>query len=46
MMQTCVSGLLFQWNEVVKHPFYTIGTKMMFGSVLEHFANIWHVQAA
>jgi hypothetical protein len=31
----CVSGLnaLFRCNEVVKHPFYSSGTKMMFGSV-------------
>jgi hypothetical protein len=24
----------------VKHPFYSIGTKMMFGSVSEHFTNL------
>ena len=30
--------------EVAKHPFYSIGTKMMFGSVSEHFANFQHVK--
>jgi hypothetical protein len=32
----CVSGMnaLFQGTEVANHPFYSIGTKMMFGSVL------------
>jgi hypothetical protein len=40
--KTCVSGLnaLFRGTEVVKHPFYSIGPKMMFGSVLEHFTNL------
>jgi hypothetical protein len=28
----------------VKHPFYNIGPKMMFGSVSEHFANLRQVQ--
>jgi hypothetical protein len=46
--EICVSGLnvLFRCNEVVKHQFYSIGTKMMFGSVSEHFANIWRVKVA
>jgi hypothetical protein len=46
--KTCVSSLnaLFQGIEVVKHPFYSIGSKMMFGSVSEHFANLWHVKYA
>jgi hypothetical protein len=46
--KTCVSGLsaLFRGIEVVKHPFYSIGPKMMFGSVSEHFANLWHVKYA
>jgi hypothetical protein len=45
-MQTCVSGLnaLFRGNEVVKHPFYSIGPKMMFGCVSEHFANLRRVK--
>jgi NifU-like protein involved in Fe-S cluster formation len=30
----------------VKHPFYSIGPKMMSGSVLEHFANLQHVKDA
>jgi hypothetical protein len=31
--KTCVSGLnaLFRGTEVAKHPFYSIGTKIMFG---------------
>jgi hypothetical protein len=35
----CVSGLnvLFRCNEVVKHQFYSIGTKMTFGSVSQTF---------
>jgi hypothetical protein len=28
----------------VKHPFYSIGTKTMFGSVSEHFANLWYAK--
>jgi hypothetical protein len=28
----------------VKHPFYSIGPKMMFGCVSEHFANLRHVK--
>jgi hypothetical protein len=27
-------------TEVVKHPFYSIGPKLMFGSVSEHFSNL------
>jgi hypothetical protein len=27
-------------TEVVKHSFYFMGTKMMFGSVTEHFTNL------
>jgi hypothetical protein len=44
--KTCVSGLnaLFWGTEDVKHPFYSIGPKMMFGSVSEHFANLRHVK--
>jgi hypothetical protein len=46
--KTYVSGLnvLFRGTEVVKHPFYSIGPKMMFGSVSEHFANLRHVKDA
>jgi stress-induced morphogen len=29
---------------VVKHPFYSIGLKMMFRIVSEHFANLRHVK--
>jgi hypothetical protein len=41
-----VSGLnaLFQGTELANHPFYSVGTKMMFGSVLVHFANLRHVK--
>jgi hypothetical protein len=44
--KTCVSSLnaLFQGIKLVKHPFYSIGPKMMFGSVSEHFANLRHVK--
>jgi hypothetical protein len=31
-------------SEVAKHPFYSIWTKTMFGSVSEHFANLRHVK--
>jgi hypothetical protein len=46
--KTGVSGLnaLFQGTEVVKHPFYSIGPKMLFGSVTEHFANLRQVKDA
>jgi hypothetical protein len=35
---------LFRCTKVANNPFYTIGTKMMFGSVPEHFANLRHVK--
>jgi hypothetical protein len=40
--KTCVWGLnaVFRGTEVVKHPFYSIGPKLMFGTVSEHFANL------
>jgi hypothetical protein len=43
--KTCVSGLntLFRGTEVVKHPFYSIGPKLIFGSVSEHFASLRQV---
>jgi hypothetical protein len=43
--KSCVSGpnAMFRGTEVVKHPFYSIGTKMMFGSVSEHFTNLRQV---
>jgi hypothetical protein len=28
----------------VKHPFYSIGPKMIYGSVMEHFGNLLHVK--
>jgi hypothetical protein len=37
---------IFWGTEVVKHPFYSIGPKMMFGSVSEHFANVQHFKDA
>jgi hypothetical protein len=47
-MKTCVSGLntLFWDTKLGKHPFYSTGIKKMFGSVMEHFANIRHVKDA
>jgi acid stress-induced BolA-like protein IbaG/YrbA len=44
--KTCVSGLnaLFRATKVAKHPFYSIGTKMMVGSVSEHFVNLRHIK--
>jgi hypothetical protein len=44
--KTCVSGLntLFRGTKVVKHPFYSIGHKMMFGSVSDHFTNVRQVK--
>jgi hypothetical protein len=46
-MKNCVSDLnaLFRGFEVVKHPFNSIGTKMMLGSVSEHFAILWHIKS-
>jgi hypothetical protein len=35
---------LFRGTEVVKHPFYSIRPKIVFGSVSEHFANLRHVK--
>jgi hypothetical protein len=45
-MQNLSSGLnaLFRGNEVVKHRIYSIGPKMMFGSVSELFTNIRQVK--
>jgi hypothetical protein len=44
-MQNLCLGLnaLFRCTEVVKHPFYSIGPKMLFGSVSVYFANLRHV---
>jgi hypothetical protein len=33
-------------TKVVKHPFYSIGRKLMFGSVSDQFANLRHVKRA
>jgi acid stress-induced BolA-like protein IbaG/YrbA len=35
---------VFWGTKVAKRPFYSIGTKIMFGSVSEHFANLRHVK--
>jgi hypothetical protein len=45
-MQNFCLGLnaLFWGTEVLKHPFYSIGPKMMFASVSKHFANLQHVK--
>jgi hypothetical protein len=44
--KTCVSRLnaLFRGTEVVKHPFYSIGPKMVFGSVADHITNLRQVK--
>jgi hypothetical protein len=43
-MQNLCLGLngLFRGTEVVKHPLYSIGPKMMFGSVSVYFASLRH----
>jgi hypothetical protein len=45
-MKTCVSVLnaLFRDTNVEKYPFYSIGPKMIYGSVTEHFANLVHIK--
>jgi hypothetical protein len=35
---------LFRGTKVAKHAFYSIGSKIMFGSVLEHFTNLWYAK--
>jgi ribosomal protein L31 len=50
--KTCVSRMnaLFWCTEVAKmvshqlHAFYSIGPKVMFGCLLEHLENLWHVK--
>jgi hypothetical protein len=44
--KTCVWGLnaLFRGTEVVRHPFYSIGPKMMFGCVSKHFVNLQYIK--
>jgi exonuclease I len=44
--KTCVSGpnTLFRGSEIVKHPFYSIGPKMMFWSVSKHIANLRQIK--
>jgi hypothetical protein len=50
--KTCVSrsNALFRGTQVAKkvlyqmHPFYSLEPKIMFGSVLEHFRNLWNVK--
>jgi hypothetical protein len=44
--KTRVSGpnAIFRGTKVVKHPFLSIGPKMMFGSVSEHFAKLQHIK--
>jgi hypothetical protein len=45
-MQNLSSGLnaLFWGTEVVNHPFYSVGPKIMFGCVSEHFTNLRQVK--
>jgi hypothetical protein len=45
MQNLCLSlNALFWGTEVVKHPFYSIRPKLMFGIVSEHFANLQQVK--
>jgi hypothetical protein len=46
--KTCISSLnaLFRGTEVVKHPFYSIRLKMLFGYVSKHFGDLRHVKDA
>jgi hypothetical protein len=37
---------LFRGSEVTNHPFYSIGTKILFESVSEHLANLRHEKDA
>jgi hypothetical protein len=45
-MKTRVSDLnaLFRGTKLARHPFYSTGPKMMFGSVSKHFANLRHIK--
>jgi hypothetical protein len=45
-MQNLCLGLnaLFSGTEVVKHPFYSIRPKLMFGTVSEYFSNLQQVK--
>jgi hypothetical protein len=45
-MKTCASGLnaLFRRTKDVKHPFYSIWPKMIYVTVMEHFAKLVHVK--
>jgi hypothetical protein len=43
MQNLClVLNALFRLTEVVKHPLYSIGAKLIFGSVSVYFANLRH----
>jgi hypothetical protein len=46
MQNLCFGSECNPSTNVVKHPFYTIGPRMMFGSVSEYFANLQHVKDA
>jgi hypothetical protein len=46
MQNLCFGPECTPGTNVVKHPFYTIGPRMMFGCVLEYFANHQHVKDA
>jgi hypothetical protein len=39
-----ILNALFHGTEIAIHPFQSIGPKMMFGRVSEHFTNLWHVK--
>jgi hypothetical protein len=45
MQNLCLGqNALFWGTEVVKHPFYSIRPKLMFGSISEHFSNLQQVK--
>jgi hypothetical protein len=44
MQNLCsLPNALFRGTKVANHPFYSIWTKIMFGSASEHFTNLRHV---
>jgi hypothetical protein len=45
MIYLCFEAECTIWGaEFAKHPFYSIRPKMLFRSVLDHFANVQHVK--
>jgi hypothetical protein len=46
MQNLCFGPECTPGTNVVKHPSYTIGPRMVFGCVSEYFANLQHVKDA